>query len=207
MAEPDDQSRQFKIIDMYIEEYRALRTEISDRVKNEFIIVGSNVTLTAVGVALLNVIHTHRVIVLFVIPLVSLIFGLLYLAQESSLAVAAQYLNKKVKPAVVSLLERKAGGGDSADASGIFGWEEFRAGKLYNVSQPWKALGGMSSFLGALPGLMVILISLGFVAFSPDFRDEFNGGEISLLIVDVAAYVLFGFSGCWLKDLYSGITS
>ena len=145
-----------------LEEYKALRSEIQDRVKNEFVLITASATLTSAGVALWAQSSARSLTMLLAIPLLSFLLAFLHFAQENSIAAAAAYLNKNVRQRLVALLPPR-----TTDGQAIMSWEDFRDQAIYRAPWPIRALTAIGVFTPAVPGIVItnwILILLFVVA-------------------------------------------
>lgn len=190
-----------RAISVALEEYKVLRTEISDRVKNEFVLVTASITLTGAATALLSQSAPARATLLLAIPLLSFSLGFLHFAQESSIAVAAAYIHQRLRPALTALVDDT----DRLRLS-LFDWEEFRRDKLYRAPLGLRVVVGIGSFSAVIPGLLVFLAAVGLAVFSAQFRSQLHTLEYVLLGIDALFAVTLCVMLKWIDKLYKAIT-
>ncbi len=111
--------------DVRLEEYKALRAEILERLRNQQLIVVANVALTTGGVAAVTAFSSlaprNQVTAGLIIPFLSLLLLIRYLDSEALTAVLGDYLHNK--------LRLQFPGAEGRDATGrltFLGWEEHR---------------------------------------------------------------------------------
>jgi hypothetical protein len=190
-----------RAINVVLEEYKGLRSEISDRVKNEFVLVTASVTLTGAATALLSQSAPARATLLLAIPLLSFALGFLHFAQESSIAVAAAYIHQRLRPNLRALV------GDTGRLPfGPLEWEEFRREKLYRAPIGLRVVLGIGSFSAVIPGLLVFLAAVGLTAFSANFRTHLHTLEYVLLAIDALFALTLSVMMYWIDRLYKAIT-
>jgi hypothetical protein len=178
-----------------LEEYKAARAEILDRVKNEFVLVTASAIFTGAAVALMGQASTPKLALFCGLPLLSFVLAFLHFAQETSIAVAAAYVNKRLAPSLRSL-----SGADSA-----LSWEEFRARHLYRGSTLPRLLVAVGTTSPAVPGVIITLI-LTFLLLSTTFRAQFHAVEWTLLSADWICLAALVVLMRWNKRLFDAIT-
>ncbi|WP_156623910.1 hypothetical protein [Mycobacterium sp. 852002-40037_SCH5390672] len=181
-----------------LEEYKAARSEIQDRVKNEFVLVTASATLTGAAATLLGQSSTPKLALFCGLPLLSFVLAFLHFAQESSIAVAAAYVNQRVAPRLRSL-----SGAVSTDL--VLTWEDFRAQRLYRGSVVPRFLVAIGTSTPAMPGIILTVV-LTCLPLWRSFRAEFHGLELTFLGIDWLCLLALGVLMRWNKALFDAIT-
>lgn len=171
-----------KLIDAHLDEFKALRTEIIERVKNQLAIVAANVTLTGLAVAILQLSDRVRVVGILAVPFFSFALSALYAAQDSSIAVAASYINRRIRPKVARL--------SGARYDDLWAWESYRSARMYSIPFRNKALEVTTHLAGVAPGMIVISGSLLAVFTSSDFRGDVPTYGWALLTASVLLHLM-----------------
>jgi len=181
-----------------LEEYKALLSEVSERVKNEFTIMAASLTITSGSIAALGLIQSQRLLASLAIPLISIVFGALYFQQESAIAVAATYIRNQLRPFILTLLS------ETQAETVIPDWEAFRRKAIYRAPLPVRVFSIIPTFAAILPGFAVLAGVTSVVAFST--ADKYlKGGEYTLLILDWVFFMGFIVFAAWSLLLYNGI--
>lgn len=183
-----------------LEEYKALRAEILDRVKNEFVLITASATLTGAGVALWAQTREQSVTLLLAIPLVSFVLAFLHFAQENSITAAAAYLNGNVRPRLIEQLP------DTVDGSRVLAWEDFRAQKIFQGPRLIRAITAIGVTTPAVPGIVITAIMAARLPWR-DFRDKLDAVDLTLLSVNIVLIALVLYAACHNVRMYRAITS
>lgn len=184
-----------------LEEYKALRAEIQDRVKNEFVLITASATLTSAGVALWSQSTTRSLTLLLAIPLLSFLLAFLHFAQENSIAAAAAYLNKSVRPRLLALIPP-----GTANRLDVMSWEEFRGQAIYQAPWPIKALTAVGVFTPAVPGIVITTTMTARLLFR-DYREALQVADVGLLVTNWLLILLFIVASVHNWRMYKSITS
>lgn len=111
------------VLDVQLEEYKALRTEILHRVELQYRITNYALTvfvgvLTAVvSIIASDIISRNQYFIMLVIPWIFYIFPLVYREQDFLILSLAKYMNTELRPRIASTLV--------VDSDVVFGWEQF----------------------------------------------------------------------------------
>ncbi len=182
-----------RLLAMYVEEYKMLRAEIADRTKNEFTTIAISITLASGIVGLLTQVNeAWQIWLLLASPIIFFILGLIFAAQESALAVAAEYIHKELRPAAAHLLD-----GTPYKTKTLWAWETFRGDRLYKKPRLLRKIRGrLPSFLAiAVPGIAALWFACLLWIITPTYASLMHGGQIVLLVVDCLLYVYLAYEG------------
>lgn len=183
-----------------LEEYKALRAEILDRVKNEFVLITASATLTGAGVALWAQSSTRNITLLLALPLLSFLLAFLHFAQENSIAAAAAYLNQNVRSRILALIPLTTVG--RAD---VMAWEEFRSQAIYKAPWPIQAITAIGVSTPAVPGIVVTVVMAVRLLWL-DYRESFQPVDWVLLGADWTLIVLVVVASVHNIKMYKAIT-
>ena len=132
-----------------IEEYKALRAEICERLRAQATLIASNVTL--VGAGLVGAQLTKDRVVLVLVPLVSFLLGFAYLSQDRNLILAGSYIDQRLAPLIRACVPGR---------EDVFGWEDYHAKREMRGVSLNGLLGHMASVLPGLLGLAFVIRDL-----------------------------------------------
>ena len=183
-----------------LEEYKALRAEILDRVKNEFVLITASATLTGAGVALWAQSSTRNITLLLALPLLSFLLAFLHFAQENSIAAAAAYLNQNVRPRILELIPSTTVG--RAD---VMAWEDFRSQAIYKAPWPIQAITAIGVSTPAVPGITVTVVMTVRLLWL-DYRESFQPVDWVLLGTNWTLTVLVVVASVHNIKMYKEIT-
>lgn len=187
-------------VQIALEEYKALRAEILDRVKNEFVLITASATLTGAGVALWAQTREQSVTLLLAIPLLSFVLAFLHFAQENSIAAAAAYLHGNVRPRLIEQLP------DTVDGSRVMAWEDFRAQKIFQGPGVIRAITAIGVTTPAVPGIVIAAIMAVRLLWR-DFRENLDAVDLTLLSVNIGLTALVLHAAGHNVRMYRAITS
>lgn len=175
--EPTPDAKSDAIIQIGLEEFRAIRAEINQRLTAQITI--ATIAPLLVGIAVATSSNGDRVTVILVASLISLLFAFLYLSQDITIAMAGQYIQSDLRKHLL-----KAVYGDENKTTGELNWEKFRIDNLYAEGRG-KFLIRAVSAIGSVVLATPAVVSLAFITvalFFDDFRTE----------VQLVSYVLIG---------------
>jgi hypothetical protein len=183
-----------------LEEYKALRAEILDRVKNEFVLITASATLTGAGVALWAQSSTRSVTLLLALPLLSFLLAFLHFAQENSIAAAAAYLNKNVRPRLLAFISPATVG--RAD---VMAWEDFRSQAIYKAPWSIQAVTAIGVSTPAVPGI-VVTVAMTVRLLWLDYRESLHPLDWVLIGANWTFIALIVVAGVHNVKMYKTIT-
>ena len=111
------------VFEAQLEEYRALRTELLQRVELQYRITNYTIALFAAMLTVVvsiigsDIIGRNQYFFVLIIPWIFFILALAYREQDFLIANLAKYINTELTPRIASTL--------SVNDNKIFGWEEF----------------------------------------------------------------------------------
>jgi hypothetical protein len=160
-------------LDVHLEEYRTLRSEIEQRIHQQLLVLGGSVALIVAAVpAVPTIVANEHPGALLLGAAAFVVLGWLYIEQELLLLTAAWYIQFGLRPAILEILGEEL-------SSPILGWEDSKWTHPAHVSMrrplPWfrtAATVGPASLLWL--GALVLRGSLGWpddgwVAFAEAF--------------------------------------
>jgi len=176
-----------------MEEYRTLRSEISNRVQNQLYLIGGNLALLS---ALLGVLaksfSIQNLFLILIMPMVFFVITWLYFEQDVFLTQAATYLHQRLRPIILRRIAEETTLAE--DKIEVMGWEKFRNEILFHRRRNRIFLQLMIIFrlfatLG--PGLMLLISAIYLV-----FHNPCNWSQVEWI-----HYVLFGVDVIWFAYL------
>jgi hypothetical protein len=122
-----------------IEEYKSLKSEIQDRLKSGQQITNLSIIFSVGIISFLELLKKDIIIPssyigdflpysYLISAIVSSCFGLMYLGEDISIAHLATYINQKLRPHMISILQEK-----SKNKNSIWGWEDFRSKQQFRM--------------------------------------------------------------------------
>lgn len=118
--------------DALMEEYKALRSEIAQRVQSQFVITGANLAFfSAVLVKLPDWANADHLDLLLALPLVTPIITWLYFEQDVFVTQAASYLHNALRPAVMQRVVSEAASSTLEPVEQLMNWEGYRNTVLF----------------------------------------------------------------------------
>lgn len=199
-----------QLLTVYLEEYKMLRVEISDRVKNEFAIIASSIAFTGVAVAALSHANTYQAIAMLMTPWISFVLGVVYVGQEINIAQAAEYIHNDIRPAIIKLLNINP----QLERS-VLNWENFcnpnRFHAIPGLQQSPKAMSaaqrasGLMSLVGGSPGIVVLIFIVYAYSTSNAYKHP-PGTYVAFFMVDVLLYVILVCYAVGVHAKYNRIT-
>lgn len=138
----DSPQREYELC---LEEYRALRNEISHRIRMQFQIIAASLVLIAAAFPFIpSILESEKFFTFLLIAPIYLALGWLYFEQDTFMTQAATYLNSEVRQKIAKILvdsypneQIEKGGVDPSKR--ILRWEDFRNELLFGrpVSRFW----------------------------------------------------------------------
>lgn len=140
-----------------LEEYKSLRAELLERIRNQQLIVVANVTLVGAGVAAVEAFGDFALrdqfLAYMAVAFLSLVLLFRYLDQESLIAVISGYLNRCLR----RQFENQC---SDAVTPNYLSWEDYRFRHLTPVrSVPVVFLGIFSGAAAALPAIVILIVA------------------------------------------------
>lgn len=138
----DSPQREYELC---LEEYRALRNEISHRIRMQFQIIAACLVLIGAAFPFIpSILESERFFTFLLIAPIYLALGWLYFEQDTFITQAATYLNSEVRQKIAKILvnsrpseQIEKGGVDPSKR--ILRWEDFRSELLFGrpLSKIW----------------------------------------------------------------------
>jgi hypothetical protein len=164
-------------IQILLDEFKALREEISRRSKDQLSLIQMNIT--AIGVILGFVIgYVKDSRVLLIIPLVSSILGIIYLDNAEAIQHIGRFIQRQIKPAMFAIVKQELPDYESY----VRRLEVKRADRLLMVGFPVLAV------FGLLPTVSILVpFWMGI-----DFRNQMNDrGIFPYTVPDITFLLIF----------------
>ncbi len=190
----------FDLNNVRLEEYKALRAEILERLRNQQLIVVANVALTTGGVAAVTAFSglspRDQVTAGLIIPFLSLLLLMRYLDSEALTAVLGGYLNNELRTQFP---------GDAEGRRNFLCWEEYRYAELQLSDRKIQVLGALYAAAAGLPAIVLLTGTIVSLIVNQSFRHLFAGGQWLMLALDLAFAAGALFYSHWVSTLYQRI--
>lgn len=190
-----------------MEEYRTLRSEISNRVQNQLYLIGGNLALLSACLGVLpKFFSMQNLLLILIMPMVFFVIAWLYFEQDVFLTQAATYLHQRLRPTILRRIAEET----ALPEGGIevMEWEQFRNEILFHRRRNRIFLQLMVIFrlfatLG--PGAALLFSAIYLVLHNPSSWGQVGWIHYVLFGLDVICFAYLCYQYQYVLRLYSEI--